>query len=306
MKTAIVTGATGFIGRAVVKELLENDYQVYAVGRAASQHKLSPNERLVFVVCDMGAIEALPQKLPQVQYDVFFHIAWEGSAQFRGDTALQLKNVQWTVDALHAAKRLGCKRFICAGSLMEKEAILNTFEPGSLPGIGNIYAGAKLLAHIICKAESARQEIDLLWAMLANAYGPREKSPRLVNTMLRKCLRGESPRFTAGTQNYDFVYIDDVARAFRLIAEKGKPFHEYTIGSSTARPLKDFLLEMQKAVAPDIPFGFGQVPFQGVSLPLSDFDCSCTEKDTGFRAEVSFAEGCKRTMEWMKMGEAAL
>ena len=60
-----------------------------------------------------------------------------------------------------------------------------------------------------------------------------------------------APQFTAGTQNYDFVYIDDVARAFRLIGEKGKPFHEYLIGSSTARPLKEFLLEM-KAPSPRI------------------------------------------------------
>ena len=42
-------------------------------------------------------------------------------------------------------------------------------------------------------------------------------------------------------QNYDFVYIDDVARAFRLIGEKGKPFHEYVIGSGNAKPLKNFL-----------------------------------------------------------------
>ena len=122
----------------------------------------------------------------------------------------------------------------------------------------------------------------------------------MVNTTIQKCIRRESPQFTAGTQNYDFVHIDDVARAFRLIAERGKPFHENLIGSSAARPLKEFLLEMQAAVAPDIPFLFGAVLFTDVDLPLSEFDCSQTEADTGFRAEISFAEGCRRTMEWWK------
>ena len=145
--------------------------------------------------------------------------------------------------------------------------------------------------------------IELVWPEITNAYGVGERSPRLVNTTIQKCLRGESPQFTAGTQNYDFVYIDDVARAFRLIGENGKPFHEYLIGSSTARPLKEFLLEMQSSIAPNLPFYFGDIPFTGIDLPLSKFDCSKTEQDTGFRAEVTFSEGCKRTMEWWKAQE---
>lgn len=304
MKTAIVTGASGFIGRAVVQELLSHDYQVYAVVREGSHDKIPKSDGLAFIVCDMETIGALPQKLPKGQYGAFFHIAWEGSAGARGDVALQLKNVQWTVNALHVAKRVGCRRFICAGSLMEREAFFNTSAQGSLPGMGNIYAGAKLLAHIMCKTAAAQQGIDLVWVMLANVYGPGEKSPRLVNTTIRKCLRREAPEFTAGTQNYDFVYIDDAARAFRLIAEKGKPFYEYIIGGSAARPLKDFLVEMQRAVAPDIPFKFGSIPYAGVNLSLREFDCSQTERDTGFRAQVGFAEGCRRTMEWIKSEEA--
>ena len=101
----------------------------------------------------------------------------------------------------------------------------------------------------------------------------------------------------------DFVYIDDVARAFRMIGEKGKTFHEYLIGSSQAKPLKDFLLEMKSAIAPDLEFKFCNVPFTGINLSLDAFDCSQTENDTGFKAEVSFGEGCQRTMEWWKKQE---
>lgn len=136
-----------------------------------------------------------------------------------------------------------------------------------------------------------------------STYGPGEKSARLVNTALQKCMRGEAPQFTAGTQNYDFVYIDDVARAFRLIAENGKPFHEYLIGSGRAKPLKEFLQEMRQAVAPELEFRFGDIPFTGINLPLEKFDCSATEADTGFRAEVSFAEGCRKTYAWWKAQE---
>lgn len=301
MKRVIISGANGFVGGALVRELLQHDYEIYALDRAGCSDNLPQEDRVHFVPCDLAETESLTDQLPRQDYDVFFHFAWAGSAgPARADTRLQLQNAQWTVDSLRVAKRLGCKRFLCAGSIMEHETMAAAYTPGNRPGMGYVYGGGKLIAHVMCMSVAAEIGIDLIWPEITNAYGVGEKSPRMVNTTIQKCMRGEAPQFTAGTQHYDFVYIDDVARAFRLIGEYGKPFHEYLIGSSSARPLKEFLLEMQSAIAPDLPFLFGDIPFTGIDLPLSRFDCSQTEADTGFRAEISFAEGCKRTMEWWK------
>ena len=301
MKSAIVTGANGFVGSAVVRELLAHDVKVCAVVHKDHRDSLPEHPLLQVVSCDLDRMPSLPGMLEKDAYDTFYHFAWAGSAgPARADTRLQLDNAQWTVDALRAAKDLGCGRFLCAGTIMEHETMAAAYTQGSRPGPAYIYGGGKLIAHVMCMSVAAQIGVDLVWPEITNAYGVGEKSPRMVNTTIQKCIRGEAPQFTAGTQNYDFVYIDDVARAFRLIGERGKPFHEYLIGSSTARPLKEFLLEMQAAVAPELAFQFGDIPFTGVDLELSQFDCSATEADTGFRAEVSFAEGCKRTYDWWK------
>lgn len=301
MKNVIITGANGFVGGALVRELLKYDYRIFALDREGCCGNLPEDPRVTFVPCDLSEMAELKNKLPEQEYDLFYHFAWVGSAgPARADTALQLKNAQWTVDSLRVAKELGCKRFLCAGSVMEHETMAAVYTQGNRPGMGYIYGGGKLVAHVMCMSVAADIGIDLIWPEITNAYGVGERSTRLINSTIQKCIRGESPQFTAGTQNYDFVYIDDVARAFRLIGENGKPFHEYLIGSSTARPLKEFLLEMKEAIAPETDFIFGDIPFTGVDLPLSKFDCSQTEKDTGFRAEISFAEGCKRTMAWWK------
>lgn len=299
MKKAIVTGANGFVGGAVTKELINNGYKVIALDLEGHNGNLPEDGNIIFYSFSLDNSAELKERLREKDIDIFYHFAWAGSAgAARADTSLQLKNAQWTIDCLKLAKELGCSRFVNAGSIMELETIKAVFNPGNKPGLGYIYGSGKLVAHTMCKSVAADIGIDLVWAMITNAYGVGERSPRMVNTTIQKCIRGEAPQFTAGTQNYDFVYIDDVARAFRLIGENGKAFHEYLIGSSHAKPLKEFLLEMKAAIAPDLDFIFGDIPFTGVNQPIEEFDCSKTEKDTGFKATITFGEGCRRTRDW--------
>lgn len=299
MKKALVTGANGFVGSALVRNLIAEGIEVIALDREGNYGNISPKAKII--AHELSESRKLPELISDRDIDVFYHFAWGGSAgPARADTALQLDNAQWTVDCLRAAKEMNCKKFVCAGSVMEHETISAAYCQGNKPGLGYIYGSGKLVAHTMCMSVAAEIGIDLVWAKITNAYGVGELSPRFVNTTIRKIINNEPLQFTSGTQNYDFVYIDDVARAFRLIGENGKPFCHYLIGSSNAKPLREFILEMKSAIAPDKEFVFGDVPFTGVNLPLSDFDCSLTEKDTGFKAEISFAEGVRRTMEWLE------
>lgn len=301
MKTAIVTGASGFVGGAVLRELLAHDYRVYAVIREGRETTLPDNANCIPVFCDLADISSLVEKIPAGEQAVFIHLSWAGvSPAQRTDTVLQLKNVQASVECLRVAKMLGCSRFIGAGSIMEQETLAATLAQDCRPGMGYVYGAAKLAAHSMCKSLAAQSCIDFIWVTLTNIYGIGDRSQRMVNTSILKCLHGETPQFTAATQHYDFVYIDDASCAFRLIAEKGIPFRNYLIGSGNARPLREFLLEMQAAVAPQMEFIFGIVPFTGVDLAPSVFDTSLTMHDTGFRAKISFAEGCRRLSQWWK------
>src|SRR5690606_4837105 len=115
-----------------------------------------------------------------------------------------------------------------------------------------------------------------------------------------KIFKGEPLEFSAGTQNYDFIYIDDVARAFHAIGLNGKKNNGYIIGSGSAKPLKEFLTELVLTVNPKAKPNFGAVPFTGVDLDLSTFSTKKTEEDTGFKANISFSEGIRRTAEWIK------
>lgn len=299
MKKAIVTGANGFVGSALVRELIANQVEVIALDQDGCNNNIPSGAK--FVPHDLTNSRLLVDLIADRDIDVFYHFAWAGSAgAARADVSLQLQNALWTVDCLRAAKEIGCRKFVCAGSIMEHETISASYHQGNKPGLGYIYGSGKLVAHTMCMSVAADIGIDLIWAKITNAYGAGELSPRFVNTTIRKIINHEPLQFTSGTQNYDFVYITDVARAFYLLGENGRPFCHYLIGSSNAKPLREFVLEMKASIAPEQDFVFGDVPFTGTNLPIENFDCSITEQDTGFRASVSFAEGVKLTMNWLK------
>ena len=301
MKNVIVTGANGFVGSHVVKELIKHGIHVLAMDLPGNDSNLPKCNAVEFLGVDIFRLADQLHQIETGKYDTFYHFAWVGSAgPARMDCELQMKNALCTVECVKIAKKLGCQRFVCAGSIMEQEVISAVFEPGNRPGMGYVYGTGKLTAHCMCKSVAAAEGIDLLWAIITNAYGEGERSPRFVNTTIRKIIHGEPLQFTAATQNYDFVHVCDVARAFRLIGQNGKPFCEYVIGSGNARPLKEFIIEMQQALAPEAPLVFGDIPFTGVDMPLETFSTKHTEADCGFRPEISFAEGTRRTMAWLK------
>lgn len=301
MQNVIITGADGFVGSYTVEKFLSEGMNVLAIDIYEKPERLKESDRLTYMQCDLNDTDKLKTLIPSQKYDTFIHFAWSGSAgSARMDYNLQMKNALTTVECMKAAKELGCTRFVCAGSIMEYEVEAAIHTQGSHPGMAYIYGMGKHIAHCMCKSVAADIGIELVWPMITNAYGVGELSPRFVNTTIRKIINNEPLQFTAATQNYDFIYVTDVANAFYLISKNGRPFCEYMIGSGNAKPLREFILEMQKALAPDAVPLFGDIPFTGTNMPLETFSTADTEKDTGFKAAVSFAEGTRMTMDWLR------
>lgn len=301
MNKVIISGADGFVGSKTIEYFLKQGVEILALDIVSEPKRLISHPLMTYLQVDITDTDELRSKIKPDYYDTFVHFAWAGSAgSQRADYNLQMRNAAATVECMKTAKELGCSRFICAGSIMEKEVVAAVNAQGSRPGMAYIYGMGKLIAHHMCKAVAADIGMDLVWPMITNAYGVGEQSPRFVNTTIRKIINNEPLQFTTGTQNYDFVYITDVVRAFYLIAQNGKPFCEYIIGSGNARPLRQFILEMTNELSPGNPPIFGNIPFTGTNMPLFAFSVEDTTRDCGFKAEVSFAEGTRRTMAWLK------
>lgn len=306
MRKVIVTGANGFVGTAVCAELVKRGIDVIAVVRRQNEKDISflLDNACQTVFCDLSEYDLLSEMIPDRDIDAFFHFAWEGSAGIsRSDANIQINNIKSSCDAVKTAAVLGCRKFIFASSIMEYE--INKFmSTEQTPGCNTIYCSAKVAADYMARALSGELEVDYIRAVISNIYGPGELSPRLINQSIRKMLAGEHCSFSAGEQLYDFIYIDDAAKSFAEIAEKGVTNRTYYIGSTHPRPLKEFLLEMRDCIDPELQIGLGEIPFGGVSLDYTELDIDAVRKDTGFTPELSFSEGIKKTIAWMKENNA--
>ena len=302
MRKAIVTGANGFIGTALCRELSNQGISVIAVVRNEEENisNIENLSGLRVVYSDLSEFKNLHEKISDRDVDVLYHLAWVGSAgPLRGNAEVQFNNIRYTCDTVEACSKMNCKRFVFASSIMEYEieALMAT---DATPGINTLYSSAKVSADYMARTIAGSLEVDYIRAVISNIYGPGELSPRLVNTSIRKLLKGEHCAFSAGEQTYDFIYIDDAAKTFVAIGEKGVTNRTYYIGSQNPKPLKDFLCELRDQVDPNIEIGLGEIPFNGVSLTYDEFNVHAVKEDTGFVPTVSFAEGIKSTIKWIK------
>lgn len=302
MKKVLVTGANGFVGTALCKELSSQGIRVIAIVRNEEENvaaiKNLPNLSIIY--SDLADFKNLASKVLDRDIDVFYHLAWVGSAgPLRGDSDIQINNVRYTCDTVKACVNMKCKRFVFASSVMEYEieAVMAT---DVTPEINTLYSSAKIAADYMARTVAGSVGVEYIRAVISNVYGPGELSPRLINTSIRKLLDGKHCSFSDGEQLYDFIYVDDAAKTFVAIGEKGINNRTYYIGSQNPKPLKEFLCELRDQVDPSIEIGLGEIPYNGVSLSYTEFDVNAVKQDTGFVSKVEFAEGIRRTISWIR------
>lgn len=304
MKRAVVTGANGFIGKTLVNALLKNGYEVVALDIHFDDILL--DDPAVTCVSVMGKdVNELVSVIPQMEYDCFFHLAWAGtSGPLRADYTVQLNNVKLACDYICLCKEIGCKRVVYASSINEMETYEYLQSDNIEPAGGYIYGTGKLAAHLMGETVAKLNGIEFIPVIITNIYGVGEKSARMIYTSVSKLLKKEHCSFTAGYQTYDFIYITDAINSIIAVAEKGKAFNRYYIGSGEPKPLREFLIEMKNIVDPEAEIGLGDIPFKGVDISYAQFDLKKVERDTGYRNEVPFAEGIAMTAEYIR-GELA-
>ena len=299
-KTAFITGADGFIGHELVLNLLKENYDICVFLAEDSVALEEVNCEVLY--CNMCNYESFilkdKQLLEKFKDSVFFHLAWQGSAgSLRTDYKIQLDNVKCTCDAVRLAKRLGARRFVGIGSIMEDECNFCVPNDGFTPIPTFQYSIAKYSAHLMAKTVANETQIEFVWGKISNAYGASDKTNRFINNLIQRLIKGEDFDLSTCEQNYDFIYVSEVARALRLIGENGKKNYSYYIGSGAAGPLKNFVEIVADRIKSKSKLNYGALKGGVVMLNINYFDSSKTRSHTGFECNIDFESGIDKTLQ---------
>ncbi len=298
IRRAVITGATGAVGTAVVRELIRRGAEVLVLAREGSARNSNiPQHELVRIkYCSLDELASLENESGQ-DYDAFFHLAWAGTTgQARNDMYLQNQNVRYALDAVGAAHRLGCRVFIGTGSQAEygrHEGIL-TPETPVFPETG--YGMGKLAAGHMTRSYAHQLGMKHIWTRILSIYGPHDTDRSLVMTVINELLAGNVPQLTKGDQMWDYLYSDDAARALVMLAESGQDGSTYVLGSGTARPLRSYIEDIRDVVSMGAKLGLGAIDYYPGQVMFLKADTSEIEKDTGWKAEISFENGIREIL----------
>lgn len=303
MKRVIITGATGAIGTALVRKLIDKKIEVLVFLRVDSQRNQNiPCHPLVHKkFCSLEQLADVENDTGKV-YDIFYHLAWRGaSGPERKDMYIQNQNVKYALDAVRAAKKFGCQTFIGAGSQAEYgnwEVPLQCDTP-VFPNMG--YGYAKLCAGQMTREYAAQLELKHIWVRILSVYGPNDSAGSMIMYTIDKLLQGMEPKLTKGEQMWDYLYSDDAAKALYLLGKMGIDRKIYVLGSGTTRPLKDYIQKIRDIAAPGRNLSFGTIPYGKNQTMYLCADTSELKRDTGWHPETDFNDGIRTIIKSLQM-----
>lgn len=313
MNQVIITGATGFIGSRLVRMLLEDDFEVLAIGRKEwndiDRLKLSAHKNLTYVCLDMKDIRLLPNELNRIAWNVkndcvFYHFAWGGLQALSDlDVSGQVANISWTTDAIVSAEAVGCTKFVHVGTMEEAFADAYLKLDHKCNDEFNrhvVYSIAKKYAREMLKSLSSNYKIDLMFGTNSHVMGPNDDKDSFLQKTLLKLIGNEKLEFTSGAQVFDVISVTDCARAYKCIGLNGKRNSEYWVGSGEPRTLKQYVEIMANLYPSSQALEFGKVVYNDVMLKYEDFSTRLLEEDTSFSCSKSYEETVKELHNWLE------
>jgi nucleoside-diphosphate-sugar epimerase len=294
-----VTGANGFVGAHVVRELLKRGDDVVAVVRKSSRrHRLADLVGLEVVETDI-LDETGRQRVAPLRVDACVHTAWYTEA---GKYLSSPANVDLIGATLHLATTLaqaGCRRFVGVGTCFEYDTERGWLSEDTPLAPAHLYSAAKAGTYLALRELSSLTGIQVAWARLFYLYGPDEYPSRLVPAVSVALLRGEEARSTPGMQVRDFLHVEDVASALAAITHSDVT-DAINVGSGQPVTVAA-IVERIAAICgrPDL-VRLGAIPY-GSRDPM--FVCADVRKlvrATGWTQRWSLHDGLSSTVDWWR------
>jgi len=318
--TTLVTGAAGFLGSHVARQLVARGENVRVLMRASSNNRAVSDLSLEYVTGDLRDGDSLARAMNGVKR--VFHVAADYRLWAKDSQEIYDSNVGGTKNLLAAAKNAGVEQLIYTGTVatiaVERPELPNESTESTLEEMIGHYKRSKWMAEREV-LQAARGGLPVIVVMPTTPVGPWDWKPTPTGKIILDFLNGKMPGYVETGLN--FVGVEECAAGHLLAAERGKLGERYLLGGEnlTLKELLDTLAKITGLAAPTmkIPHGVAlsmayvesafsrligrepQIPVEGVKIAQHKMfvDCSRAQRELGFRPGP-VAAALERAVRW--------
>lgn len=318
----LVTGGAGFIGSAVIRQLVrETDAEVVNLDKltyAATPEALedaAASPRYRFVQGDIADRALLAGLFEEHAPDAVMHLAAESHVDrsIDGPAAFMATNVMGTFALLEAARawwagRCGEFRF----HHVSTDEVFGSLGPGDPPfrettpyAPNSPYSASKAASDHLVRAWGETYGLPVVASNCSNNYGPWQFPEKLIPVMLIAGVEGrEMPVYGTGANMRDWLFVEDHARALRLVLERGATGRSYCVGGNAERSNLEVVRAISAHLDARLP---GRAPHDRLIRFVEDrpghdaryaIDAARIRAELGWAPEESFETGLGRTLDW--------
>lgn len=288
----LVTGASGLIGRNVL-ELIGAGADTHAVSRRPQPARAG----VTWWQSDLAQPGVTTRLMHEIAPEIVIHLAGE----VRGERSLEAvaptlrANLVASVELLEAAARLGCRRVVMSGSLLEEPVGTAQATPPSP------YGASRWAASAYARMFHALFATPIVILRPSFAYGPGQETTKLVPHVITTLLAGGSPALSSGDRLLDLVFARDVAEAYLAAAVKsGVEGSTIDIGVGHLTSVREVVATIVELVGTTagVP-EFGRVAVRQLEQQI-EVDPEAAAAALGWRAQTPLVEGLRRTITWYR------
>ena len=310
-KKILVTGGSGFIGSFVVSELLKEEvaeviiFDNFSRGNIGYVETQLKDSRCSLVKGDLRDIDVLNAAISKCDYVIHLAAMWLLHCKDYPRTAFDV-NIQGTFNVLESCVNNNIERLVYSSSASVYGDAINIPMKEDHPfNNRNFYGASKIACEAMCRAFYDRYGLNYVGLRYMNVYGPHQDQTAaytgVIPIMLNKIDANEAPIINGdGTQAYDFIYVEDVARANVLALRSSSTDQFYNVGSgiqTSIAKLCELILELKSS---DIKVKYR--PYNNDDARrLVQHRIGCPKKayqDLGFKYTYSLKEGLEKLISW--------
>ena len=294
----LITGASGFIGAPLVTRLAEVGCEVLAISRSFPTYMFDGS--VEWLVADLSSSVTYKDKIELFSPEVVIHLAWEDIPDFSFEKSI--RNLNQSLDLLSFVTRIeSCKKILLSGSCWEFDKIKGECLDTDVGAPKDHFTWAKHSIRSWLEMVSKQQGITFGWFRIFYVYGPKQREASLIPMILTHLKNGNLPQLKTPNNANDFIYIDDVIRAFELATIGTMHSGLYNLGSGESTSVLEVCRLAEQVVrgSDKLSRQLGRASKSKVAGIDFWAGISFTKERLGWKPETSLAHGIEQTWHYM-------